>query len=96
MIRKNELVTLLSDRTGVPKTYVKPIVDVLGQTVIDILASGETVIITNLGRLSVVDKKVHNGFDPTHKEKIIIPAHRSAKFRPSKMLKEALNPVIDQ
>lgn len=93
MVKKNELITLLSERAGVPKTYVKPIVDVFGQTVIDVLATGETVIITNLGRLSVVDKKIHNGFDPTHKEKIIIPAHKSVKFKPSKMLKEALNPL---
>lgn len=96
MIKKNELVILLSERAGVPKKYVKPIINVFGQVIIDILASGEGVILTDLGRLSVVDKKVHNGFHAIKKEVIVIPAHKSAKFKPSKMLKEALNPLDNQ
>lgn len=55
------------------------------------LAKGEEVTLRGFGTLSVVKRDERNAVHFKTKEPIVVPAHRSVKFRISKELKELLN-----
>ena len=52
------------------------------------LEEGETVDLTGFGKFEITERSEHQGINPATKEKIMIPATKNVKFRPSKSLKE--------
>ena len=55
------------------------------------LAKGDEVTLRGFGTLSVVQREERSAVHFITKEPIVVPAHRSVKFRISKELKELLN-----
>lgn len=66
-------------------------VDGIIRVIKEALAKGEDVTLRGFGTLSVVQREERNAVHFVTKEPIVIPAHRSVKFRISKELKEQLN-----
>lgn len=66
-------------------------VDGIFRVIKETLAKGEDVTLRGFGTLSVVQREERNAVHFKTKEPIVVPAHRSVKFRISKELKEQLN-----
>lgn len=66
-------------------------VDGIFRVIKETLAKGEEVTLRGFGTLSVVQREERNAVHFKTKEPIVVPAHRSVKFRISKELKELLN-----
>jgi DNA-binding protein HU-beta len=66
-------------------------VDGILRVIKETLAKGEVVTLRGFGTLSVMDCAERNAVHFKTKEPIVVPAHRSVKFRLSKELKELLN-----
>ena len=71
-------------------TSVKAVDGIL-RVIKETLAKGEDVTLRGFGTLSVVQREERNAVHFKTKEPIVVPAHRSVKFRISKELKEMLN-----
>ena len=71
-------------------TSVKAVDGIL-RVIKETLAKGEDVALRGFGPLSVVQREERNAVHFKTKEPIVVPAHRSVKFRISKELKEMLN-----
>nr|DAM61226.1 MAG TPA: DNA binding protein [Caudoviricetes sp.] len=66
-------------------------VDGIFRVIKETLAKGEEVTLRGFGTLSVVQREERNAVHFKTKEPIVVPAHRSVKFRISKEFKEQLN-----
>ena len=66
-------------------------VDGIFRVIKETLAKGEEVTLRGFGTLSVVQREERNAVHFKTKEPIVVPAHRSVKFRISKELKKQLN-----
>lgn len=71
-------------------TAVKAVAGIF-RVIKETLAKGEEVTLRGFGTLSVVQREERNAVHFKTKEPIVVPAHRSVKFRISKELKEQLN-----
>ncbi len=87
---KDELVAKVSESTGIKKVDLQKALDVLINTIIATIKTGEKVNITGLGIFKVKDKKARLARNPKTGESIQVPAKRAPKFLPSKNFKEAV------
>ncbi|MGY6171970.1 HU family DNA-binding protein [Candidatus Mycoplasma pogonae] len=55
-----------------------------------LMVQGDKIALPDLGTFEVVAKPERTGINPATKEKIIIAARNSIKFKPAKALKEAV------
>ena len=60
----------------------------------DALASDGHVDITAFGKFEIFDRKSRMGINPVTKERMMIPATKLPKFRPSQTLKNKCNKLI--
>ena len=89
---KNDIAVELCKRIpDLPKSTAVKAVDGVIRIIKETLAKGEEITLRGFGTLSVVDVKERPAIHFKTKEQIIVPAHRSVKFRLSKELKETLN-----
>lgn len=77
--------------SGLTKKEAADTVDAVFNTLKDILASGESVKITAFGNFVIRDKAARKGRNPQTGEEITISARRVLTFKPSQVLKNALN-----
>jgi len=68
------------------ETVLTAYLDVVG----GILSIGEDVPLGALGKLKVVERAERHCTNPQTREEVIVPAHKTVKFSPSKTLKEAM------
>ena len=54
------------------------------------LSIGEDVPLGHLGKLKIVERAERHCTNPQTREEVIVPAHKTVKFSPSKTLKEAM------
>ena len=87
---KDELVAKVSEATGVKKTDLQKALDVIIQTIIETIKTGEKVNITGLGIFKIKDKKARLARNPKTGASVQVPAKRAPKFLPSKNFKEAV------
>ena len=59
------------------------------------LAVGGKVTILNFGKFDLRDKVARPGRNPKTGEPAVVPARRVVSFRPSRKLKEGVNPVME-
>lgn len=90
---KAELVDSLASKVSLPRPRAEEIVNVFLDDVTEALRRGEKVNISGFGTFTVSDRKARTGRNPKTGEPIDIPASRSAKFKPGKNLKDALDAV---
>jgi len=90
-VNKNDLVTKLTERSGLSKSDSQKAVDGVFDIITDSLKSGEEVRVSGFGVFVVSERAGGKGRNPQTGEEITIKASRSARFRAGKQLKDSLN-----
>ena len=90
-LTKAKLATLLHQRVGVTKKEASDLVDEVFGLMRDQLSSGDKVKISGFENFLVRDKAARRGRNPQTNEEIIIARRRVLTFRPSQVLRTALN-----
>lgn len=90
-MNKNELISKISDDTGVSKSDTSKTVDSLFDSITSELKSGGDVRLVGFGTFLVTKRKATTGRNPQTGAAIQIPAANVPKFRAGKALKESVN-----
>jgi len=90
-LTKIDLVESVYEQLDIPKKACAGIVDSLFEIIKDDLGKGRDVKISGFGRWSVKEKRERKGRNPKTGEDLTIDARRVVVFKPSPVLKEALN-----
>lgn len=88
---KAEIVERVAQTTGFSKKDSVEVVELLFDTMKGILESGEKLKITGFGNFEVKQKADRLGRNPQTGEPITIEARKILTFKPSNMLKDAIN-----
>jgi len=88
---RKDLVNEISEALRLKKTQIYPIIDTLFDVMRDNLVEGNRIEIRGFGALEIKDTKPKPAArNPRTGDTIVVPARRKAKFKPGKILKEAL------
>ena len=90
-MNKHDLVSKVSDETGLSKSDSAKAVDSVIETITSELKSGGDVRLVGFGTFLVTKRKATTGRNPQTGAEIKIPAANVPKFRAGKSLKESLN-----
>ena len=90
-MNKSELVAKIAELTGFTKTDANVALDAVFEAIKGALAAGEEVRLVGVGTFYVSERQQTEGHNPRTGEKIIIPASKQPKFKPSSVLKDAVN-----
>jgi DNA-binding protein HU-beta len=81
---KADLVSKITDKTGVEKIAVQAIVESLMTTIIDAMESGENVYLRGFGSFVIKKRAEKTGRDISKNTTLIIPEHFVPTFKPAK------------
>lgn len=91
-MKKEELIdAVLNGASLETKKQAQQVIDTIFDTVTQALSRGEEVGITGFGTFRVSKRAARMGINPKTGAKIQIAAKTVARFRPGKLLKEAVN-----
>ncbi len=90
-MNKNELIEAVAKSTGSTKADAARSVDAVFDAISGALKKGNEVRLVNFGTFLVAKRKATTGRNPRTGAPIKIPASKQPKFRPGKVLKEAVN-----
>ena len=88
---KADLVELVYEKVGLSKKESADLVELMFETLKDLLSSSGKVKLSGFGNFLVREKKSRVGRNPQTGEAIEISARRVLSFKPSQVLKAALN-----
>ena len=88
---KADLVERVHDNIGFPKKEAAEIVDCVFEVIKTALEDGEKIKISGFGNFLVREKAPRKGRNPQTNQEITISARRVITFKPSQVLKAALN-----
>lgn len=88
---KADLVESIYEKIGFSKKESSDIVEMIFDTIKGTLEKGEKIKISGFGNFVVRDKRPRMGRNPQTGQEIMISARRVLTFRPSQVLKQALN-----
>lgn len=91
-MNKKDLLNALAEETRLGRQDLERVIDSLAEIISKKLVAGEDVTLMDFGTFDVTRRKARNGYNPHTGEQIKIPEIRLPTFRPSKKLKQALNP----
>ncbi|RQD64647.1 MAG: HU family DNA-binding protein [Desulfonatronovibrio sp. MSAO_Bac4] len=87
---KADLVSKMADKADLTKTDAEKGLNAFLESVQDTLVSEGKLTLTGFGTFAVEERKARNGRNPRTGEEIQIPACKVVKFRPGKILKDAV------
>ncbi len=87
---KAELVTFMAKEAGLTKASAEKALEAFIKGVTEALSKGDKVTLVGFGTFYVAERAERKGRNPQTKEEIIIPAAKVPKFKPGKLLKEAV------
>lgn len=90
MTRK-ELVEKIAQDTKMKQKDVAAVVIAFLNTVEDLMVKGDQLNLIGFGTFGVRERSAHTGINPLTKEPLEIPAKNVPYFKPSKILKDAVN-----
>lgn len=88
---KAELIIKIADKAGLTKTDAERALNGFLKTVENVLISDGKITLTGFGSFQVDERKARTGRNPRTGADIQIPACKVVKFRPGKLLKDAVN-----
>ena len=94
-MRKADLVTAISDKTGVPKVDVLVALEEFFKSVKGTLANGENVYIRGFGSFIIKRRKKKVGRHIKRNVSIDIPEHYIPSFKPAKVFTEQVKENVD-
>ncbi len=89
-MNKAELVTAISEKTGLTKKGAEAALSAFTETVAEELKSGGKVQIVGFGNFEVFERMEREGRNPKTGEKTTISASKVPKFRAGKALKDQI------
>jgi len=89
-MNKAELITAVSEKTGLSKKDSEKAVNATLEAVSETLETGEKVQLVGFGVFDVKTRAARVGRNPKTKEEIEIPASRVPQFKAGKALKDAV------
>ncbi|WP_456433249.1 HU family DNA-binding protein [Thermosulfuriphilus sp.] len=89
-MNKSDLISKLSERSGIPRREVREAVEVILETIAKALERGEGLEIRGFGSLRVRQRSGYRGRNPKTGEAIQVEAKKVPLFRCGKELKEGL------
>ena len=90
-MRKIEIIESVYNQLGIPKKDCVRFVDSLFKIIKDDLSKGTEVKISGFGKWTVKAKKKRRGRNPQTGEALTIDARRVVTFKPSNVLRDAIN-----
>ena len=88
---KADIIEAVYEKNGFSKKEAAEIVDLVFDTMKDTLSSGERLKVSGFGNFVVRNKRARVGRNPQSGEAITIAERRVLTFKPSQVLKDALN-----
>ncbi len=88
---KIEIIESVYEHLGIPKKDCIRIVESLFEIIKNKLGKGEDVMISGFGKWSVKAKKKRKGRNPQTGEALTIDARKVVSFKPSNVLRDAVN-----
>lgn len=82
-MNKGDLVNEIAAKAGLNKVAAKAALDACLESIEQALANEDKVQLVGFGTFSVVEKPERTGVNPQTKEKIIIAARKTVKFKPA-------------
>ncbi len=92
---KADLVEEVAHATDLTRKDSEVIVDTLFESVIKALRAGDKLEVRGFGSFRVRERNARVGRNPKTGEKVEVPAKRVPYFKPSKELKDLINPKTD-
>lgn len=89
-MNKQELISQVADRTGLNRNDVSRSVETMLETITSTLKRGDEVRLVGFGNFSVTRRKASLGRNPRTGEPMQIKSTSQPKFRPGKVLKDAV------
>lgn len=90
-MNKTDLITHVAQSADMTKVAASRAVDAVLDGIMNVLATGEAVVIPGFGTFSVAKRAARAGRNPQTGEVLQIAAATMAKFKPGKALKDAVN-----
>jgi DNA-binding protein HU-beta len=90
-MNKTDLISKMSDRSGISKSHCTKVLDSFMEAVESALKSGDDVRLVGFGTFSVSKRAAMKGRNPRTGQEIKIAASKRPKFKPGKNLIDALN-----
>ncbi|MDB9990457.1 integration host factor subunit beta [Flavobacteriales bacterium] len=91
---KADLISEITEQTGVEKIAVQATVESLMTTIIDVMESGENVYLRGFGSFVIKKRAEKTGRDISKNTTIIIPEHFVPTFKPAKTFVEGVKNKI--
>ncbi|MCP4867737.1 MAG: integration host factor subunit alpha [Proteobacteria bacterium] len=92
---KADIIEAVYEQIGFSKKEAADVVELVFETMKDTLSEGEKIKISGFGNFVVRDKKARVGRNPQTGDPLTIEARRVLTFKPSQVLKDALNEASD-
>jgi integration host factor subunit alpha len=93
-VTKAELVSIVSDKCSFSRQESIQVVDQVFQILKETLEKGEKIKISGFGNFITREKRPRQGRNPQSGEKIIISGRRFLTFKPSAILRKAVNQKV--
>ena len=90
-MNKNDLIGAVAEASGLSKNDSIKAVEAVFNTISSALSKGDEVRLVGFGTFSVAKRKASTGRNPRTGEPMNISASSQPKFRPGKVLKDAVN-----
>lgn len=88
---KSELVSAMSEKTGISKKDTAASIDAFVEIISDVLKHGDKLQLVGFGTFEVSERAARTGRNPQTGEDIKIPAAKIPKFKAGATLKNAVN-----
>lgn len=90
IMNKAELITAMSEKSGLNKTDARKALEAFTECVEDALLNGDKVSLVGFGTFQTIDKAERDGINPATKTKIRIAAKKVVKFKPGAELSDKI------
>ena len=90
-VNKGVLAAKLGEHLNLKRKDAMDVVNLFFDEMAEALESEGTVDISGFGKFYIFDRKSRMGINPITKEKMVIPASKLPKFKPSQTLKKRCN-----
>ncbi|MDE6099225.1 MAG: HU family DNA-binding protein [Muribaculaceae bacterium] len=80
-MNKTELVNAIAEKANLSKADAKNALDATLNAISEALAANDKVALIGFGTFAIAEKAERTGLNPRTKEKIVIPARKTVKFK---------------
>lgn len=89
-MKKDEFINILADKSEMSKKDADTMLTAFVDSIIDCLKKGNEIPVPGLGTFSITHRKARPGRNPRTGAPMQIAASKAPKFKPAKMLKDAV------